>query len=257
MPSSSVLFEIDGFIATLTFNRPQARNALTWDMYDALVEACGRVDSEPDVRVFVLRGAGEAFAAGTDIAQFQGFDGPAGVAYERRLDAVIDRLEQVRPATIAQVHGPATGGGLAIALACDLRIAGESARFGMPIARTLGNCLSIANCARAVDLIGPAAFKELMITGRLLDARESLALGLVSRVVSDAALEEEVRKTAAELAERAPITIEVTKAMLARLRDHRRPPPVEDLVERCYGSADFREGVSAFLERRAPRFTGR
>jgi enoyl-CoA hydratase len=256
MPSSSVLFEIDGFIATLTFNRPQARNALTWDMYDALVEACERVDSDPNVRVLVLRGAGAAFAAGTDIAQFQGFDGPAGVAYERRLDAVIDRLEQVRRATIAQVHGPATGGGLAIALACDLRIAGESARFGMPIARTLGNCLSIANLARAVDLIGPAALKELMLTGRLVDARESLALGLVTRVVADGDLAVEVRKTALDLAERAPLTIEVTKAMLARLRDHRRPPPAVDLVERCYGSADFREGVAAFLERRPPRWSG-
>ena len=256
MPSSSVLFEIDGFIATLTFNRPQARNALTWEMYDALVEACDRVDAEAGVRVFVLRGAGEAFAAGTDIAQFQGFDGPAGVAYERRLDAVVDRLERVRRATIAQIHGPATGGGLAIALACDLRIAGQSARLGMPIARTLGNCLSIANVARAADLIGTAAFKELLITGRLLDAQEALARGLVSRVVPDSSLDDDVRKTANDLSLRAPLTIDITKAMLTRLREFRRPPAAVDLVERCYGSADFREGVAAFLERRPPRFTG-
>jgi enoyl-CoA hydratase len=256
MPSSNALFEIDDSIATLTFNRPQARNALTWDMYDAVVEACERADGDPAVRVLVIRGAGDAFAAGTDIGQFTDFDGPAGVSYERRLDAVVDRLERTRRATIAQVHGPAAGGGLAIALACDLRICGEGARLGMPIARTLGNCLSIANCARLVDLFGPAVFKELLLTGRLLDAQEARALGLVTRVVADASLEDEVRRTAKDLALRAPLTVEITKAMLQRVRDHRRPPPADDLVARCYGSADFHEGVAAFLEHRAPKWTG-
>jgi enoyl-CoA hydratase len=256
MPSSNALFEIDGAIATLTFNRPQARNALTWDMYDALVDACERADAEPAVRVLVVRGSGEAFAAGTDIEQFKDFDGAAGVAYEHRLDAVIDRVERVRRATIAQIHGPVAGGGLAIALACDLRICASSARFGIPIARTLGNCFSIANCARAVDLMGPAALKELLLTGRFLDAREALALGLATRVVADETVAEEVRKLAADLAVRAPLTIETTKAMLQRLRDHRRPPPADDLVARCYGSADFHEGISAFLAKRAPSWTG-
>jgi enoyl-CoA hydratase len=256
MPSSNALFEIDGAIATLTFNRPQARNALTWDMYDAVVDACERTDAEPAVRVLVVRGSGEAFAAGTDIEQFRAFDGAAGVAYEHRLDAVIDRVERVRRATIAQIHGPVAGGGLAIALACDLRICARSARFGIPIARTLGNCLSIANCARAVDAIGPAALKELLLTGRLLDAQEALALGLATRVVGDDVLADEVRKLGADLSLRAPLTIEITKTMLQRLRDHRRPPPADDLVGRCYASADFREGVTAFLEKRPPRWTG-
>jgi enoyl-CoA hydratase len=256
MPSSNALFEIDGPIATLTFNRPQARNALTWDMYGALVDACERADTDAAVRVLVVRGAGEAFAAGTDIEQFKDFDAAAGVAYERRLDAIIDRVEQVRRATIAQIHGPAAGGGFAIALACDFRICGRSARFGVPIARTLGNCLSVANCARAIDLVGPAALKELLLTGRFLDAQEALAIGLATRVVPDDALAEEVRSLAAELATRAPLTIETTKAMLQRLRDHRRPAPVDDLVARCYGSADFREGVTSFLAKRPPRWTG-
>ncbi|HEX2341784.1 MAG TPA: enoyl-CoA hydratase [Vicinamibacterales bacterium] len=256
MPSSNALFEIDGPIATLTFNRPQARNALTWDMYGALVDACERADTDAAVRVLVVRGAGEAFAAGTDIEQFKDFDAAAGVAYERRLDAIIDRVEQVRRATIAQIHGPAAGGGFAIALACDFRICGRSARFGVPIARTLGNCLSVANCARAMDLVGPAALKELLLTGRFLEAQEALAIGLASRVVPDDALAEEVRSLAAELATRAPLTIETTKAMLQRLRDHRRPAPVDDLVARCYGSADFREGVTSFLAKRPPRWTG-
>jgi enoyl-CoA hydratase/carnithine racemase len=256
MPSSNALFEIDGPIATLTFNRPQARNALTWDMYDALVDACQRADTDAGVRVLVVRGSGEAFAAGTDIDQFKDFDAAAGVAYEHRLDAIIDRVEQVRRATIAQLHGPVAGGGLAIALACDLRICASSVRFGIPIARTLGNCFSIANCARAADLVGPAALKELLLTGRFLDAQEALALGLATRVVPDDALADEVRTLAADLAVRAPLTIETTKAMLRRLRDHRRPPPADDLVARCYGSADFREGVSAFLAKRPPKWTG-
>src|SRR4029453_9001341 len=127
-------------IAALTFNRPQARNALTWAMYDALVTACERVDADPAIRVFVIRAAGDAFAAGTDIGQFTGFrTGDDGLAYERRLDAVIDRLERVRVPTIAQVHGVAAGGGCAIALACDLRVCTPPARFRVPIARPLGH----------------------------------------------------------------------------------------------------------------------
>jgi enoyl-CoA hydratase/carnithine racemase len=147
-------------IAFLTFNRPQARNALTWAMYDALVEACDRVDADQGIRVFVVRAAGDAFAAGTDIGQFTEFrSGADGIAYERRLDAVIDRLERVTVPTIAQVHGVAAGGGCAIALACDLRVCTPAARFGVPIARTLGNCLSAANYARLVDPSGPRARK--------------------------------------------------------------------------------------------------
>jgi enoyl-CoA hydratase len=251
-----VQFASETPIAFLTFNRPQARNALTWDMYDALVAACDHADAESSVRVLVVRGSGEAFAAGTDIEQFRSFDSAAGVAYEHRLDAVIDRVERVRRATIAQIHGPVAGGGLAVALACDLRICSATARFGIPIARTLGNCLSIANCARAIDLVGPAAFKDLLLTGRLLDAQEALAVGLATRVVPDEAIADEVRKLATDLSLRAPLTIETTKAMLQRIRDHRRPPPADDLTARCYDSADFHEGVTAFLEKRPPRWTG-
>src|SRR5262249_3450045 len=138
------IFEIDGPLATLTFNRPEARNAMTWAMYEALVDACDRVDRDDGVRVFVLRGAGgQAFVAGTDIAHFQNFtDRDDGLKYEERLDGVLDRLERVAKPTIAQVEGVAAGGGCAIALACDLRVANPEASFGIPIARTLGNCLS-------------------------------------------------------------------------------------------------------------------
>src|SRR5436190_19112867 len=151
------LFEIDGPLATLTFNRPDARNAMTWEMYESLVAACDRVDKDPDVRVLSLRGAGgKAFVAGTDISQFQSFtDRADGIKYEERLDRVLDRLERVIKPTIAQVQGVAAGGGCAIALTCDLRVATPESSFGIPIARTLGNCLSAASYSRLLDHLGP------------------------------------------------------------------------------------------------------
>ena len=254
-----VLVSREGPIVTLTFNRPEARNAMTWGMYQRLYEVCEEVDADDSIRVLILKGAGgKAFVAGTDISQFTKFkDGEDGIKYEKDGDKRSGRISKVKKPVIAQIEGVCVGGGFGIAAGADIRIGTPDSRFGLPIARTLGNCLSIANIARAVDLIGPAALKDLILTGRLLDARESLALGLVSRVVPDDNLADDVRMTANDLAERAPLTIEVTKAMLARLRDHRRPPPAVDLVERCYGSADFREGVAAFLERRPPRWTGR
>jgi enoyl-CoA hydratase/carnithine racemase len=256
MPSSNVVWDIDGSVGTLTFNRPQARNALTWDMYDALVEACEQVDATPHLRVLVIRGAGEAFAAGTDIAQFRDFtSGNDGVEYERKLDAVVDRLERVARPTIAAVDGPAVGGGCAIALACDLRLCTPRARFGIPVSRTLGNCLSIANTARLVDLIGPARVKDLLFTGRLIDADEAMMLGLATRIASPETLDAEARLLALELVQRAPSTIAATKAVLQRIRDVRCPPPADDIIAACYASENFREGVMAFLEGRKPRWS--
>ena len=150
MPSSDFAWDITGSSAVLTFTRPDARNALTWDMYDALERACEAADQDDGIRVLIIRGSGGAFAAGTDIAQFSSFaSGADGVAYERRLDALADRLERVRVPTIAEVDGPAVGGGCLIAAVCDLRICSDRARFGVPVARTLGNCLSLANTGAA------------------------------------------------------------------------------------------------------------
>ena len=206
MPTSRVLFDVDGPVAFLTFNRPEARNAMTWEMYEALVEACDRVDADESVRVFVLRGAGgKAFVSGTDIGQFTGFSTRDDVVgYEARLDAVIDRLERVRAATIAQIEGVAAGGGCVIAIACDLRVCTPQSTLGVPVARTLGNCLSAANYGRLRELVGPGRVKDLMFTGRLIDGHEALAIGLVNRVVDAASIDAQVRDLAATIAGERP-----------------------------------------------------
>jgi enoyl-CoA hydratase len=254
------IYATDGPIATLTFNRPEARNAMTWEMYEALVEACDRVDSDPAIRVFILRGAGgKAFIAGTDIAQFQNFtDREDGLKYEERLDHVLDRLERVTKPTIAQVQGVAAGGGCAIALVSDLRVATPESTFGIPVARTLGNCLSGATYSRLVDLLGPGAVKDMLFTGRLVPAAEAQAIGLVNRVVAAEDIEGAVRDLAGQIASNAPLTLRATKEMIRRVAARRRLAPGEDvdLVELCYMSHDFREGVASFLAKRKPVWSG-
>jgi enoyl-CoA hydratase len=267
--TSRVSFDITGAVARFTVNRPEARNAMTLDMYDALLDACVRVDASPDVRVLVIRAAGgRAFISGTDIAEFSGFtSGEDGRAYEQRLDALVDRLEQVRAVTIAQVEGVAAGGGCLIALTCDLRVCTPTASFGVPVARTLGNCLSAANYVRLIDLLGPARVKDLLITARLMTAAEAQSLGLVTRMVDpsgagdavDEAVTAAVDELIATIATHAPLTIWATKEIVRRTQTVRLKSIAEadDIVAACYGSADFREGVAAFLARRPPQFTGR
>ena len=253
-------YDTQGPLATLTFNRPETRNAMTWEMYRALVDACEQVDRDVNVRVFILRGAGgKAFVAGTDIAQFESFrERDDGLNYEKRIDEVLDRLERVTKPTIAHVQGVAAGGGCAIALTCDLRVATPASTFGIPIARTLGNCLSGATYSRLVDLVGPGTVKEMLFTGRFVGAAEAHALGLVNRVVPAEDIERVVHELALEVASNAPLTLRATKEMLRRLTAKRRLAAGEDrdLVEMCYSSADFREGVASFLAKRKPRWTG-
>jgi enoyl-CoA hydratase len=257
----TTIYETDGPLAILTFNRPDARNAMTWEMYQSLVDACDRVDADAGIRVLILRGAGgKAFVAGTDISQFQSFhDRADGLKYEERLDAVLDRLERLSKPTIAQVQGVAAGGGCAIALTCDLRVATRESTFGIPIARTLGNCLSAATYSRLVDQLGPGRVNDLIFTGRLVPAPEAHGFGLVNRLVSSDDIDRTVRDLALEIAANAPLTLRATKEMLRRLAARRRLAHGDDadVVEMCYGSADFREGVTAFLEKRKPRWSGR
>jgi enoyl-CoA hydratase len=254
------VFETDGPVATLTFNRPEARNAMTWEMYEALVAACDRVDQDSAIRVFVLRGAGgKAFVAGTDIAQFQNFKNREdGLRYEERLDHVLERVEAVSKPTIAQVEGVAAGGGCAIALTCDLRVATPEASFGIPIARTLGNCLSGASYSRLLDAMGPGAVKDMLFTGRLIGGTEAHSLGFVNRLVPAEEIGAVVRGLASDIAANAPLTLRATKEMIRRILSKRRLAAGDDadMVEMCYTSADFREGVTAFLAKRKPVWTG-
>jgi enoyl-CoA hydratase/carnithine racemase len=254
-----IVVERDGAIVTLTFNRPEARNAMTWEMYQRLGEVCEEVDGDDAVRVLVLKGAGgKAFVAGTDISQFLSFEsGDDGLRYERDGDQRTTRIARVRKPVIAQIQGFAVGGGFGIAAGCDLRIATPDARFGAPIARTLGNCLSMRAYARYMDLIGPSRLKELIFTARLLSAEEALAAGFVHEIVAADRIEARVRELAEQVASHAPITLWVTKEAIRRIQEAHPVPNGDDLIATTYGSADFREGVRAFVDKRPPRWTGK
>lgn len=256
--TQELLLELEGPLAWLTFNRPHVRNAMTWSMYEGSYAACERVDAEEAVRICILRGAGDrAFVAGTDISQFQAFrTAEDALNYERNLDRIVSRLEAVPKPTLAMIRGFCAGGGGLIALACDLRIASRDAKFGVPIARTLGNTLSAQNLARLVALVGPARAKELLFTARLIDAEEGKTVGLFSEVVAVDALEIRVRQLAADLAGHAPLTLRSVKEGVRRLLLHGRVGEAPDLYLMCYLSDDFKEGVSAFLEKRAPIWRG-
>ena len=260
MSTPHVVRAEDGPVAVITFNRPEAHNAMTWPMYDALVEHCEAIDRADGIRVVVFRGAGaKAFVAGTDIAQFRTFrTAEDGVRYEQRIDAVVDRVERLAKPTIAAIDGVTTGGGCAFDAACAPGICTTRSRFGVPIARTLGNCLSASNHARFLDLIGPARLKELLFTGRLLPAAEAADAGLVNRVVEPDMLDSVVREYAETMAANAPLTIRASKEMIRRIQSHRRIDPAlgRDLIVTCYTSADFHEGVDSFLAKRAPRWSG-
>lgn len=257
--SDDILHEENAGVLSISFNRPQARNAFTFDMYETLERLMHEAASSSTVRVVVLSGVGEkAFAAGTDISQFRAFRTPEdALAYEARVSRVLDAIEQCRKPVIAAISGACTGGGAAIAAASDIRITARGARFGFPVARTLGNCLSMSNYARLVALIGPARTVELIFTAKLIDAEQALAMGFVSEVLDDAtAVMARAHELAATIGANAPLTLQATKEAVRRLRVTLGQEQGKDLLLLCYMSQDFREGMEAFLQKRAPQWTG-
>lgn len=256
---ADLIHERRGDVAWITFNRPEARNALTFAMYEGLAKLCEEANNDPSLRVMVLRGAGEkAFASGTDINQFRAFKTPQdSLDYEARIDRILTALEQVRVPTIAAIAGACTGGGAAIAACCDLRVAARNLKLGFPIARTLGNCLSSASLLRLTALVGPARVKHLIFTARLVEADEALSIGLVHELVDDlATLEGRAEQLATLVAGNAPLTLRATKEGLRRLQQRLTHEEAEDLILMCYMSRDFREGMDAFINKRPPQWKG-
>jgi enoyl-CoA hydratase/carnithine racemase len=257
--SDDILTERRGRVLWITFNRPQARNAMKLTMYERLVELCTEINADDELRAVVLSGAGDkAFVAGTDISEFEVFKQPDdALNYEHKIGGVVEMLERVRVPLIAAIRGACTGGGMSIATACDLRIATPSSRFGFPVARTLGNCLSIANYARLVDIVGPTVVKEMVYLAKLIDAQRALAAGFLNEVLPD---ENGLLERAAEIAEtiagNAPLTIRATKEALRRIATDGRMADDRDLILSCYMSNDFREGMKAFFEKRPANWTG-
>ncbi len=248
MSAGSVRLAIDGRVATITFDRPGMRNAMSLAMYDELSAACARIASTPGLRAAVFRGANGAFVAGTDIAEFRAFkSGEDGVRYEARLERGVAEVEALPVPTLAVIDGPATGGGLMIATACDLRVASSRSRFGVPVARTLGNCLSRANLMRLERALGQGRTRRMLLLADLLDAEEALAAGFLVALAEPDALEARAAEILDKLLANAPLTLAATRTLMRAPSE-----PEERVIARVYGSRDFKEGVEAFLAKRAP-----
>ena len=258
MDQGTTRYRRDGAVAHVVFDRPQARNAMTWTMYEELVAICQQINENPDLRAVTFRGAGgKAFIAGTDIAQFQTFTtGEDGIDYEQKGDAIMSAVEAIRVPTLAIIDGWCVGGGLAIASCCDLRIATPAAQFGVPIARTLGNCLSIANYARLVNGFGVSRAKRILLMAEMLTAQEARDCGFLSDVVDAEKLDARASEITERLVANAPVTMRVSKQAIGRILASSTVNG-DDLVRECYASDDFHRGVEAFIAKGKPEWTGR
>ena len=259
MSAGRVTAVIDDRIATVRFDRPQSHNAMTWAMYDELAEICERLRSDRDIVAVVFRGAGgQAFVSGTDIGQLTDItDGDAGLAYEARIEACVGAIERLPKPTLALIDGWALGGGLALASACDVRLATAAARFGAPIARTVGNCLTLANTRRLIAGFGVAAAKRILMLGEIIAADEALKCGFVLDVVDADALERRAADLLGVLGTLAPLTLRASKEMIRRIVHEETAGGAADLIAEVYGSEDFRAGVRAFIDKTPPKWQGR
>lgn len=258
MSAGRTTLTIDGGVARITFDRPETMNAMTWSMYDEFEEHCAKLQNSPEVRVVVMRGAGgRSFIAGSDIKQFDDFSSAEdGLAYEANSNRILDGLCAIPAPTVAAVDGLAVGGGLSFAAHCDIRIAAKGARFGVPIARTVGNCLSMRNYAGLLAAFGEGRAKRMLLLGELIDAEELLASGFLSRLVEPEAMDETIERVVERILGNAPLTMRTSKFAIARILGATELPDGEDLIRDCYGSADFKEGIAAFGQKRKPKWTG-
>ena len=257
--SEDLLYEINDGVGRITFNRPHARNAFTFRMYERLEEICQQAQDDSSVRVLVLTGAGTRRSPRAPIF-LSSRDFPprrTRLIMKRESTACLALWNVPAIPTIAAIAGACTGGAATIAACCDLRIGAANARFGIPIARTLGNCLSMSNYARLAALLGPARVKDIIFTARLIGAEEACAIGLLSEVLPDyATLQSRTDELARTVASQAPLTLRVTKEALRRIKEKMSPEEDRDLILMCYMSRDFREGMDAFLNKRTPNWTG-
>ncbi len=260
--SGSVLVERDATIATVSLSNPGKLNALTVEMWQSLARVMGELSQAEELRCIVLRGAGEeVFAAGADIAEFARVrdNVEQGKRYHREyVYGALKAVAECRHPTVAMIHGPCVGGGLEIACQCDLRVSGTSGRFGVPINR-LGFAIAYDELAALLPLAGRAVVLELLIEGRVWDAREALDKGLLTRVVADAALREEVYATARRIAEGAPLVARWHKRLVRRLTPHPAPLSEAEIDENFayFNTEDYRIGYDAFINKKKPKFVGR
>ncbi len=258
MDEPELLVDQDGAVLTVTFNRPRQRNAMTWGMYEGLYEACERADADDEIRVLLLKAAGDkAFVAGTDISQFSEFtSGQDGVDYEEKIARIVTRLEDVNVPTVASIRGFCVGGGLGLASVCDLRVATRSARLGIPIARTLGNCLSMNNYSLLLNHLGPARTLDMLLRARLFTGEEAAAAGFVAELCDDDELDGAVDGVTKTLLGHAPLSMWAAKEAIRRIR-RATLPDGDDIVARVFGSEDFRAAVAAFTAKQDVVWQGR
>ena len=251
--------ERDGPVGHMVFDNPARRNAISGDMWRAIPKAMAEFDADPEIRTVVLRGEGTvAFAAGADISEFEKRRSSAGAVkeYDGLVDAAQRAIEDSAKPVIALIHGFCIGGGVEMALACDLRYAAESSQFAIPAAR-LGVGYGVHGTNRLVATVGHAAAREIMFSGRRYNAHEALAMGLVNRVLPAGDLDGYVRSLALELAANAPLSIAASKRIINTVIGARGDFSEEnELTARCMQSEDYKEGRRAFMEKRAPRFKG-
>jgi enoyl-CoA hydratase/carnithine racemase len=262
MDSPTVQVERDGAIATVTLSNPAKLNAITVAMWRELARAMETLSADEALRCVVVRGAGNrAFAAGADIAEFASAraDAAQGRVYHREhVHGALQAVGECRHPTVAMIHGSCAGGGLEIACMCDLRVAGESARFGVPINR-LGFAIAYDELAALLPLSGRAVALEILIEGRMWDAQEALAKGLLARVVPDAMLEAEAYAAARRIADGTPLVNRWHKRFVRRLAPRPDPLSEAEIEENFayFATADYRIGMNAFAQKKKPRFIGR